>query len=94
MRPNDTPYNMCTNVESKFLLENSVANTSSTELNYTFQNTLSYNNQFGKHSISAVAGFTWEAYTGRSFTAERLNTPSNSDAFQIVGADERGNFYG
>ena len=86
LRPNDTPYNMCTNVESKFLLENSVANTSSTELNYTFQNTLSYNNQFGKHSISAVAGFTWEAYTGRSFTAERLNTPSNSDAFQIVGA--------
>ena len=86
LRPNDTPYNMCTNVESKFLLKNSVANTSSTELNYTFQNTLSYNNQFGKHSISAVAGFTWEAYTGRSFTAERLNTPSNSDAFQIVGA--------
>lgn len=86
LRPNDTPYNLCTNLESKFLLQSSVASTSTTELNYTFQNTLSYDNTFGKHSISAVAGFTWEAYTGNTFTAQRLNTPSNSEAFQIVGA--------
>lgn len=86
LRPNDTPYNLCTNLESKFLLQSSVASTSTTELNYTFQNTLSYDNTFGKHSISAVAGFTWEAYTGNTFTAQRLDTPSNSEAFQIVGA--------
>lgn len=86
LRPNDTPYNMCTNVESKFLLENKVKNAVTTDMNYTFQNTLSYNNTFGKHSISAVLGFTWESYQGRTFTAERLNTPSNEEAFQIVGA--------
>ncbi len=86
LRQNDSPYNMCTNVESKFLLENSVLNSMSTAVNYTFQNTLSYTNQFGLHSVSAVAGFTWESYKGHSFTAERLNTPSNSDAFQIIDA--------
>lgn len=86
LRPNDTPYNMCTNVESKFLLENKVTNSTSTAVNYTFQNTLSYNNTFGKHSISAVAGFTWESYEGRSFSAQRLNTPSNAPAFQVVSA--------
>ena len=86
IRANDTKYNMCQQEKEKYSLESSVKNSLSTEMNYTFQNTLSYTNQFGKHSISAVLGFTWEAYTGKSFSAQRMDTPSNDPAFQIIDA--------
>lgn len=86
IRGNDSPYNMCQQEKEKYSLESSVKNSMSTEFNYTFQNTLSYNNTFGKHSVSAVLGFTWESYSGKSFSAQRLNTPSNDPAFQIISA--------
>lgn len=37
------------------------------------ENTLTYNNKFGKHSINALAGFTQQEYTRESYTAGSQN---------------------
>ncbi len=86
LRPNDSKYNMCTNLESKFALKNSVENTTSNTLNYNFQNTLSYINTFGKHNVSAMAGFTWESSHYKYHTGIKYNTPSNKPNFETLGS--------
>lgn len=86
LRQNDTDYNMCTNVESKFNLKNSLVNSSSTTLSYTFQNTLNYNNNFGKHGISAMAGYTWESSHYKYHSGTKYNLPSNKPNFRILDA--------
>ncbi|MDD2961930.1 MAG: TonB-dependent receptor [Muribaculaceae bacterium] len=86
LRQNDTKYNMCTNIESKFNLKNSVQNSTSTTLSYTSQNTLNYDNSFGKHNISALAGFIWESSHYKYHTGIKYNTPSNKPNFEILDA--------
>lgn len=86
LRPNDTAHDMCTNKESKFNQKNSAVNKSSWSLNYSFQNTLTYANTFGKHDISAMVGFTWESRSSRWMQAEKSGMPSNDKALQVLEA--------
>lgn len=86
LRPNDTPYNMCTNLESKFNLTNSVVNSASKTMNYSWENTIHYANTFGKHSVSAVVGYTWESSHYKYFTGTGYNSPSNKPNFETLGS--------
>lgn len=86
LRPNDLIFNMNTNVESKYNLVNTVTNASSWSLNYSFQNTLSYANKFGKHDLSVMVGQTWESNSYQSYSAMKSGVPNNNEAFRILGA--------
>ncbi len=39
------------------------------ETSYLNENTLSYNNVFGDHSISGVIGYTWQTFNNKNFSA-------------------------
>lgn len=86
IRKNDTPYNMSQNQESKYKLKNSAYSESKSPLIYSFQNTLSYANTFGKHDISLMAGYTWESDQDWTLNAQKAVMPSNRPEFQYVGA--------
>lgn len=86
IRNNDTPYNMSTNVESKFNLRNSLKNASSKKLSYSFQNIVTYSNSFGKHDISVMAGMTWESAHYKEFSGLRYDLPSNKPNFRVLNA--------
>lgn len=93
---NDTPYNMSTNVESKFLKRNSLSNYSSWGLTYSLQHTLTYANTFGKHDMSAMVGYTWESEDNRYHKGETYDLPSNKPPFHVLdsgiyGDDVTGN---
>lgn len=47
-----------------------------------------YDRAFGKHEISAVAGFSQEWYTEKNFTAERINLTTEFNPSLVFGAQE------
>jgi hypothetical protein len=57
------------------------------------ENTVSYNKEIGKHSISAVAGFTYQDYTATSLNANGSGFISdNQETYDIGAATERKTF--
>ena len=54
--------------------------------NVLSENTVSYLKDFGKHSISAVAGFTYQDYTSTSFNASGTGFISDNQETYDIGA--------
>lgn len=81
---NDTNYNLSQNQEKKYSQLNTITNSENWSLNYSFQNILTYNNTFGKHSIDLMAGYNWESSESRWSSGSRQGAPSNDPAFQTI----------
>src|SRR5690606_33499991 len=54
--------------------------------NYVNENTLTWNKRIGKHSFTALGGFTIEGRKGTSFGANDIQTPN--DNLGVSGLDE------
>lgn len=65
--------------------ENYVGNGQSHILNYVWTNTLSYNVNFGKHSIDAVAGLEWTRLVQEGFGARREGIYLEDRDFAHIG---------
>jgi len=70
----------------------SASQSNRTDRSYLNENTISYNKEFGLHSINAVAGYTWQITTAQAFTASGssyttdIYTADNLDAAAVYGS--------
>src|ERR671932_2964670 len=55
-------------------------------LGQVWENTLTYNNRFGNHSITGLLGYTEELYKGKFVSAARQGTANNDPALQVLNA--------
>ena len=58
----------------------------SENFNWSTTNTVTYINSFGKHNLTAMAGFTAERFASYSNSASRQATPNDIDTLREVGA--------
>lgn len=86
LRPNNTAYDMSTNLESKYNLQNTAIENTSWSVNTNFDNTLTYFETFGKHTISAMVGYTWESRKSRWSSAQKSGMASNDENFWDLDA--------
>ena len=56
-----------------------------TENDWLIENTINYNNTFGKHTVSAVVGYSAQKNTYRSFGASREKLP---EGLSVIGAGD------
>ncbi|MGZ3871748.1 MAG: SusC/RagA family TonB-linked outer membrane protein [Mucilaginibacter sp.] len=80
-----SPYNLA-NINGKFLDQTQLANNSSEVNNHTIQQRLNYNNNIGKHSISAMVAMTYESDESQGLNAFKTNAPGNDPSFQVLDA--------
>jgi TonB-dependent starch-binding outer membrane protein SusC len=69
---------------------NSYTEGSGYNTNWTWTNTLTYNNQFGKHNIKVLAGVENVSYYGRSMAASRSNYYSTLPAYWALNTGAPG----
>lgn len=51
-----------------------------------WENTLTYNNKFGEHSITGLLGYTEELYKGNFVNVSRQGTANNDPSLQVLNA--------
>lgn len=56
------------------------------DASYLNENILTYNNVFGDHSINAMAGYTWQIFTAKSFNSSASNFISDLYGNDNLGA--------
>lgn len=81
----DVAYN-----SQKYRDVNKLSQTTSQTLYINLEQTLRYEKQFGKHSVNAVVGMTWEKWSDSSVGASRTGMPSNDSIFWTLDAGTGG----
>src|SRR5690606_15889342 len=56
------------------------------DASYLNENILTYNKQFGKHSINAVGGYTWQVFHYKHFEASSTNYSTDLYLANNLGA--------
>lgn len=74
---------------------NNLSVTEERQVNWLNENTLSYNADFGRHSVDAVTGVTFQEYVFESLGGSRQNFPGDDPTFYYLdagGSDSQTNF--
>ena len=79
--PDDVAWNT-----QKYRDINRISMATSGSLYLNFEQTLRYEKTFGKHSVNAVAGLTYEKWSETSLSGNRTGLPSNDDIFWTLDA--------
>ncbi|MBQ4279669.1 MAG: TonB-dependent receptor [Rikenellaceae bacterium] len=79
--PDDVAWNT-----QKYRDINRISMATSGSLYLNFEQTLRYEKTFGKHSVNAVAGLTYEKWSETSLSGSRTGLPSNDDIFWTLDA--------
>lgn len=70
-------------------LQSSLAESASFSNQWLLENTLNYDQTFGKHDISALAGYSAQKNTNRGFSASRKDLPEGTDAIDAGSESEQ-----
>jgi TonB-linked SusC/RagA family outer membrane protein len=93
MHPNDTSF-FTSNGGSQGATR-SVLNIKATTLyHWTWDNTITFNKTFNKHTITVLAGTTAEKYSKNGFSALRYNVPPNPNLWYLQNGDPSTQFNG
>jgi len=87
MLPNDTTV-FTTNGGSQGPTLSNLAITTGKFYHWTWDNTISYNQTFNKHHITALVGTTSEKYYSSSISASRPNVPPNPNLWYLQNGDQ------
>lgn len=77
-------YNFGNGIIKSFIGENAFFNKE-----WLAENTLHYDNVFGKHSVSALAGYSAQENSNRNFSASRNNIPAGTNAIGAASPAEQ-----
>lgn len=75
-------------------LINSVSRTHNLRLNYTWNNLLTYQKDFGKHSVNLLGGYIIESFEHRSLNGSGQKLPNNSKDLRYLDAATSGHWAG